>query len=540
VVAGLTVGAMLVPQSMAYAELAGAPAVIGLHAVVLAPIAYALVGTSRHLGTGPEPGTAILAGTAVAAVTGGSVADPRGTALLALLALLVAALAAGARLLRVGFIANLLSRPVLVGYISGVGIVLLGSQLGAATGVPITAGDLAGRVAGLVTGLGEVRAGTVGLFVLGLTVSLAARRARATLPGALLAVGLVTLVSIVLDLPAGGEPTVGTIPAGLPPLGLPTVGLGDVGALLTAALGITLVGYTDNVLTARSIADAAGHRIDADRELGGLAAANLAAGLTGGMPVSSSASRTAVGASSGGNTALMALLASSMVVATLLFARGLLAVVPRAALAAVIVAAALVIIDVAGFRALWRVSRIEFALAATTAAGVVAFDVLVGVLLAVGLSAGIALGRLARPEDTVLGEREDLDGWVALDRGPGARTLPGLLVYRFDAPLLFLNAERFRERLLTVLEQNPGRERWIVLDLEGVGEVDTTAVAVLAELVADLRAEGVEVLAVARANRRTLDRLERGELLAPTGPLVVHDTINAAVAAFEASHDADA
>lgn len=538
VVAGLTVAAMLVPQSMAYAELAGAPPSTGLYAVVLAPIAYALLGTSRHLGTGPEPGTAILAGTAVAAVAGVGAPPERALPLLALLALLVAAVAGIAALLRLGFVASLLSRPVLVGYITGVGIVLLGSQIRPATGVPIEADGFVGRVVELLGDLGAVRPSTLALFVGALAVIVVARRRAPRAPGALLAVALTTAVSSLLDLPAAGEPTVGEIPAGLPGVAVPDVALADVGALVVAALGITLVGYTDNVLTARSIADAAGHRIDPGRELVGLAAANLASGLTRGMPVSSSASRTAVAASSGGQTALVAILASAGVVVTLLFLRPVLAVVPRAALAAVVVAAAIAIIDLAGIVGLWRLSRVESLLAVVTAGCVVAFDVLVGVLVAVALSVGVALGRLARPSDALLGERDDLDGWVAVETDPAARTLPGLLVYRFDAPLLFVNAERFRGRLLELLELNPGEEEWVVLDFEGIGDLDTTAVATLADVVAELAARGVAVVAVARANDRARDRLARAGLLAPAGPVVEHPTINAAVAAFTSRRSA--
>lgn len=532
VVAGLTVAAMLVPQSMAYAELAGAPPSTGLYAVVLAPVAYALVGTSRHLGTGPEPGTAILAGTGVAAVAGAAASPERALGLLALLALLVGGITAVAAALRLGFVASLLSRPVLVGYITGVGVVLLGSQLAPATGVPIESGDLVGRVVGLATGLGDARPTTVALFAGSLALILVLRRRAPRAPGALVAVGLATLVSALLDLPAGGEATVGEIPAGLPRIGLPALALDDVGALVTAALGIALVGYTDNVLTARSIADAAGHRIDPDRELAGLAAANLASGLTQGMPVSSSASRTAVAASSGGQTAVVAVLASGGVVVTLLLLRSVLASVPRAALAAVVVAAALAIIDVRGVVDLWRLSRVESLLAVTTTACVVAFDVLVGVVVAVGLSVGVALARLARPSDSLLGERDDLDGWVSVETDPTARTLPGLLVYRFDAPLLFVNADRFRTRLLELLEQNPGAEEWVVLDFEGIGDLDTTAAATLADVVAELVARGVDVVAVARANERAHERLRRAGLATPSGPVAVHATINDAVAAF--------
>ena len=531
-VAGLTVGAMLVPQSMAYAELAGAPPATGLYAALLAPVAYALVGTSRHLGTGPEPGTAILAAAGVAAV-GGAQDPARYLTLMAALALLVAAVAGLARVLRLGFIASLLSKPVLVGYISGVGMVLLASQLGAFTGVSVAAGDFFPRLREFAAEAGDVNAAAVLLGAATLATMLTLRRAAPQLPSVLVAVAAATLAAALLGLSERGVATIGAIPVGLPAVGLPAVSVRDLLALAPAALGIALVGYTDNVLTARSIAAKLRYRIDADRELAGLAVANLASGIIQGMPVSSSASRTAVPAALGSITTLVSIVASAIVAATVLFAGPVLAVIPRPALAAVIVAAALAIIDLPGFRGLWRLSTAEFALAAITALGVMTFGVLPGILLAVALSVAVALGRMAQPEDAVLGGEPDLDGWVAVDTNPSTRTLPGLLVYRFDAPLFFLNADRFRKRLIQLLDENPGAEEWVVLDFEGIGEIDTTALDELAELLDELRAEGVDTVAVARANERTLARLRRGGLLAPNGHLRSFRTINAAVRAFQ-------
>jgi sulfate permease, SulP family len=533
VVAGLTVGAMLVPQSMAYAELAGVPAATGLYASLLAPVAYALTGTSRHLGTGPEPGTAILAATGVAAVVG---ADPDGSrylALMAALAVMVGLVAGIAWVLRLGFVAHVLSKPVLVGYISGVGFVLLSSQLSGFTGVPITTDTVFPRMIEFAGNIDRIRPVTLVLGTCSLVLILALRRYVPQAPGALVAVGLATVVSAVLDLPSRGDPTIGAIPTGLPALGIPDVAFTDLQRLLPVALGVALVGFSDNVLTGRAIATKVGYRIDANQELAGLASANLGAGLLQGMPVSSSASRSAVSASLGGVTSLVSVLAAGVVALTLLVASDLLAVVPRAALAAVIVAAAFAIIDLPGFRALWQVSRAEFVLAVVTSLGVMIFDVLIGVLVAVALSVVIAMARMARPQDAVLGARADLDGWVSIESDPRARTRPGLLVYRFDAPLFFVNAEHFRSRLLTVLEENPGEESWVVLDFEGIGDIDASALDALTELVGLLDEQHVEVVAIARANQRTFERLARARLLTPDGPLCAFGTINAAVAAFE-------
>ena len=532
-VAGVTVGAMLIPQSMAYAELAGMPPEYGFYAVLLPLVVYAVVGSSRHLGVGPEPGTAILAATGVGAIAAG---DPsRYLALMAGLALVVGTLGVLAWVARMGFIASVLSKPVLVGYITGVGLTLLSSQIAAFTGVPIEADRFFPRVLELLRELDQVDPATLAVGTGSLALVLVLRRWAPAVPGALVAVGLATLLVWLLPGEEPVVPVVGNIPEGLPALGLPGLTLDDLVSLLPVAAGILLVGFTDNVLTARSIAARKGYRIDPNQELLALGLTNLSAGACQGFPVSSSASRTAVPASLGSRTQVVSLVAASLVVATLLVLSPVLAQIPRAALAAVIVAAAISIIDVPGYRALWRVSRQEAALAVVAALGVVVVDVLVGVLVAVTLSIIVALGRIARPHDAVLGDRPELDGWVEVEAHPEARTEPGLLVYRFDAPLFVLNTERFRSRVLEALEANPGREDWLVLDFEGIGGLDASALDALAELLEQLGATGVHVVAVARANRAVVGRLRRVGLLAPDGPLRDYPTINAAVRDFRRS-----
>jgi MFS superfamily sulfate permease-like transporter len=329
-----------------------------------------------------------------------------------------------------------------------------------------------------------------------------------------------------------GITVVGAIPGGLPVPQVPDVSLADLGRLVPVAAGIALVGYSDNILTARSIAARHGYRIDANQELWALGLTNLTAGLSQGFPVSSSASRTAVPASLGSKTQLVSLLAAVFVVATLVGLRPLLAEIPRAALAAVIVAAAVAIIDVAGYRALWRVSREEAVLAVIAAFGVLLFGVLAGVVVAVTLSIIVAVDRIARPHDAVLGDYPGLDGWVDIDAYPDAVPEPGLVVYRFDAPLFFVNADRFGDRVEQVLSDSPGEEDWLVLDFEGVGALDATALDVLVELAERLKQREVAVIGVARANEDVIARLERAGLVEPTGSLRVFPTINSAVRAY--------
>lgn len=534
VAGGLTVGAMLVPQSMAYAELAGMPPVHGFYAVIGALVVYALFGTSRHLGVGPEPGTAILAATGVGVIAAG---DPgRYIVLMAALALLVGAVCVIAAALRLGFVASLLSKPVLVGYITGVGLTLLSSQIASFTGLQISGDRLFPRAVELVNEIEDVHGPTLLLGAATLAVILVLRRVAAQIPGALLGVVGAAVVVAVFGLEDNGIALVGSIPAGLPTPEVPDVSLQDLGRLLPVAAGIALVGFTDNLLTARSIAardrSSKHPKIDANQELLALGLTNVSAGLSQGFPVSSSASRTAVPASLGSSTQLVSVIASVFVVATLTLLRPLLSDIPRPALAAVIMAAAIAIIDVAGFRSLWRLSRAEASLAAVTVLGVVVFDVLVGVVVAVTLSVLVALHRIARPHDAVLGDYPGLDGWVDLDAYPEANTELGLLVYRFDAPLFFGNAERFCERVEQVLADNAGREEWLVLDFEGVGAVDVTSVDALEELTERLHDLQVDVVAVARANEPVLGMLRRASLVSPEGPIAVYPTINSAVRAY--------
>jgi MFS superfamily sulfate permease-like transporter len=250
------------------------------------------------------------------------------------------------------------------------------------------------------------------------------------------------------------------------------------------------------------------------------------------MPVSSSASRSAVPAALGSRTQLVSIVGAASLAATILLFRPALAEVPRAALAAVIVTAAILIIDVAGFRALWAVSRTEAALALVTATAVVVAGVLPGVAVAVGLSLALALSRLARPHDSLLGDVPGLEGWVGVDEFPEATLTEGLAVFRFDAPLMFLNIERFAARVEQALADNEGDEEWLVLDFEGVGGLDATAIEGLRDLVDRLADADVTVVAVARANDRVRAGLRTARLLAPDGPLRDFPTINSAVHAF--------
>ncbi|HZG88970.1 MAG TPA: SulP family inorganic anion transporter, partial [Pseudonocardia sp.] len=529
--AGITVAAYLVPQVLAYAGVAGLAPVAGLWAAAAALGAYALLGSSRQLSAGPESTTAVMTAIAIAPLAGG---DPgRYAALAALLALLVGGVLLLARLTRLGFLADLFSRPVLVGYMAGIALVMIVGQLGNLTGVAVEGDSVPGEVASFAGRLGSVHVPTLLLAagVLALLVATAALVPR--LPGPLLAVVAAAVVTAVWSLDELGVRTIGAVPGGLPVPGLPAVSAHDVAALVLPAIGVSVVAYSDGVLTARAFAVRGGERVDADRELLALGTTNIAAGLVQGFPVSSSGSRTAIGAAAGGRSQLSSLVTLAAVLVVLVAAGPLLASFPSAALGALVVHAALRLVDVREFRRFARFRRSELALAVLTTAAVLVLGVLYGVLVAVGLSILDLLRRVSRPHDGILGFVPGLAGMHDVDDYPGSTTVPGLVVYRYDAPLCFANAEDFRRRALAALDSDP-EPAWLLVNIEAVTEIDITAADALHQLADELERRHV-VLALARAKQDLQVHLRSSGLLDRLGPERIFPTLPTAVAAYRAA-----
>ncbi|WP_208029105.1 SulP family inorganic anion transporter [Rhabdothermincola sediminis] len=510
VVAGITVAAYLVPQCMAYGELAGLPAVVGLWAILPALAIYAVLGSSRQLSVGPESTTAVMTATALAPL---ALDDPTAyAAMAATLALLVGAACLIAFCFRLGFLADLLSKPILVGYLAGVALIMIAGQLGRVTGVPVDGTTFTAQVGSFVANLTELDGPTTTLAAGVLAFLVLAQRFAPRLPGPLLAVLASTLVVALFRLTDDGIAVVGTIPAGLPAPRLPEVSWDDLAGLVGPALGIALVGYSDNVLTGRAFAARRGEVIDANQELLALGAANTGAGLFQGFPVSSSGSRTVLGEAVGGRTQLAGLISLVTVVLVLLFLRPLLSEFPTAALGAIIVYAATRLIDLDGLRRLWGFRRSELVLALATTVGVLAVDILYGVLVAIALSMLDLLRRVARPHDAVLGQVPGLGSLHDIDDYPQAQTVPGLMIYRYDAPLFFANAEDFRQRALAAIEASPEPVEWFVLNVEANVEMDITGADALEALRAELARRGIR-LGLARLKQDLRDDLE------PTGVL---------------------
>ncbi|MFD1507753.1 SulP family inorganic anion transporter [Georgenia yuyongxinii] len=543
VLAGLTVTAYLVPQVMAYSTLAGLPPVVGLWTIVPVMVVYAVLGSSRQLSVGPESTTALM----VAAVLGPLAAGDQKlyATLAATLAAMVGVIALVARLVRLGAVADVISKPVLVGYMAGVAALMVSGQLEKVTGVPVPDGTFVEQVVAFLTGLDSLDLTTTAFSAVVLAALFGLRWWVPRLPGPLIVVLLATGAVILLGLQAEVD-VVGEIPAGLPSFGLPTLDPGLLGSLVLPAVSVLLVAYTDNVLTARAFALRGGYRVDANAELLALGAVNVVAGLVQGFAVSSSGSRTAIAVAAGSRTQVFSLVAAVSVVGILLFARPVLAAFPMAALGALIIFAATSLVDVPEFRRLWAFRRSEFLLALATFVAVVVVGILPGIGIAVGLSILELLLRVSRPHDAVLGLVPGVAGMHDVDDYPSAHTVPGLVVYRYDSPLFFANAENFRRRALDAVaehehehehddddDDDDGKVAWFVLNAEANVEVDLTALDALDALRKELQDRGI-VFALARVKQDLLADLQAHGLVDAIGEARIYATLPTAVEAYRA------
>ncbi|MFF2124017.1 SulP family inorganic anion transporter [Streptomyces olivochromogenes] len=524
--AGVTVAAYLVPQVMAYAGLAGLPPVAGLWAILPALLLYTLLGSSRLLSVGPESTTALMTATVVGPLAAG--APDRYAALAAGLAVVVGAMFLVAWVARLGFLADLLSRPILVGYLTGVALIIIVDQLPKLTGVRTSGSEFFPQLLSFVRNLGEAHPATVIFSVAAIAFLFAVARFFPGVPGPLLALVLGTVAVAVFGLEDHGIAVIGAVPAGLPSPGLPTPG--DLSQLVLPALGVLLVGYTDVILTARAFS-ARGEELDPNQELLALGAANLGAGVLHGFPVSSSASRTALAHSAGGRSQAYSLVAGAVVLAVLLFLSPLLAHTPSTVLGALVVYAGVRMMDLAGFRRLAAFRRRELLLALGCLAGVLALDILYGVLVAVGLSVAELLTRVARPHDAIEGLVPGLAGMHDVDDYPQARTVPGLLVYRYDSPLFFANAEDFKRRALAAVDRHEGPVDWFVLNTEAIVEVDITALDAVDALRQELEQRHI-VFALARVKQDLRDDLDAFGLTEAVGTDRIYPTLPTALAAY--------
>ncbi|MBH9197687.1 SulP family inorganic anion transporter [Pseudomonas aeruginosa] len=526
--AGLSVAAIQIPTAIAYAQIAGFPPQVGLYACILPMLIYALIGSSRQLMVGPDAATAAMVAAAITPLAAG---DPQRLVDLSMIvAIMVGLFSIVAGLARAGFIASFLSRPILVGYLNGIGLSLLVGQLGKLFGYEAaTSGFVAGILA-LLENLLHIHWPTLILGSLSLLLMVLLPRRFPQLPGALCGVLLASLAAALLGLDRYGVELLGEVPAGLPQLSWPQTSLEELKSLLRDATGITVVSFCSAMLTARSFAARHGYSINANHEFVALGLANIGAGVSQGFAISGADSRTAVNDMVGGKTQLVGVVAALVIAATLLLLNKPLGWVPMPALGAVLLLAGWGLIDVQALKGFWKLSRFEFSLCLLTTVGVLSVGVLPGIFVAVSIAVLRLLYYTYRPSDAVLGWMHGIDGQVELAKYPQATTLPGLVIYRFDAPLLFFNADYFKQRVLAVVDGSE-RPNAVLLNAEAMTNLDISGLATLHEVRQILKAQGVH-LSLARVTGQTLDLLQRSSMLGEIKPPLVFSSVRSGVSAY--------
>jgi high affinity sulfate transporter 1 len=490
-VAGVVLVTLLVPQGMAYAELAGLPAITGLYTTVVCLVAYALVGPSPILVLGPDSSLGPMIAATILPLAAGS--QEQAIALAGMLGLLVGLITVGAGAARLGFVADLLSNPVRTGYLAGLAIVIFVGQLPKLFGYSTDASGLVAEAAAFVQGLDQTNAWALGIGLLSLVIILGLMRVSPRTPGILVAVVVAIALSISLDLAAHGVSVIGVLPQGFPRPTLPAVPVSDIPLLFAAAMGISLVAIGDTISTSGGFARRGGYEVDGNQELAGIGSANLAAGLFSGFPVSTSGSRTAVAAQSGAKTQLTGLVAAALVLAMLLVVPGLVQAMPQPVLAAVIIAASISLFDLAELRRLRSVRTMEFALAVACALGVALIGVLQGIVVAVVLSVIYIFKRAWAPYSAVLGKAPSVPGYHDIRAYPDAEQVPGILIVRWSAPLFFANANQFRDRIRELVKAADPPPQWVLVAAEPITDIDTTAGAMLEDLDLELNSTGIHL-----------------------------------------------
>jgi high affinity sulfate transporter 1 len=535
IVAGLVLSTLLVPQGMAYAELAGLPPITGLYTTILCLLGYAVFGPSRVLVLGPDSSLGPMIAAVIIPIVG-SGGDPAvAIGLASMLALMVGTIMAVAGIAKLGFIADLLSKPTQIGYMNGLAVTILVSQLPKLCGFSVDGSGLIAEATGFLKGLaaGDAVPAAVGVGLFTLAVILVLQRWLPKVPAVLLAVVLAIAATWLLDLGERGVKLVGPLPEGLPPLTLPHADWSQVPLLLVGALGITLVSLTDTISTASAFAARSAQEVRGNQEMVGIGAANIAASLFQGFPVSTSGSRTAVAFQSGARSQLTGVVGAAVIVVMLLVAPGLLRDLPQPALGAVVIAASLSLADISGTVQLWQRRRTEFVVSMAAFLGVALLGVLPGIGVAVALSVLNVFRRVWWPYQTVLGRPHNVAGYHDLRRYPDAERLPGLVMFRFDAPLIFANARVFRDQIRRLARTDPP-PRWIMIAAEPITDVDTTAADMLEDLDADMNARGVS-LVFAEMKDPVRRKIDRYQLTRTIDPAHFFPTVEDAVVAYQAA-----
>ncbi len=535
VVAGLVLTTMLVPVGIAYAEASGVPGIYGLYATIVPLLAYALFGPSRILVLGPDSSLAALILAVVAPLAAG---DPeRAIAIAAMMAIVSGAICIVAGLARLGFITELLSKPIRYGYMNGIALTVLLSQIPKLLGFKIEAQGPLRQAWAIVQ---QVAAGRTNLVALaiggGALVLILILKRRPRVPGILIAVVAATVIVAALHLgERSGLAVLGTLPQGLPKLAIPLPRFDELVPVITGGAAIALVSFADTSVLSRAYAARLRAPVDPNQEMVGLGTANLAAGLFQGFPISSSSSRTPVAEAAGAKTQLTSVVGAAAIAVLLLVAPNLLQHLPNTALAAVVIASAIGLIEIADLKRIYRIQRWEFWLSVACFAGVAVLGAIWGIGVAILIAVAEFLWDGWRPHFAVLGRVDGVHGYHDVKRYPDARLVPGLVLFRWDAPLFFANAELFRDRVLEAVVRSPTPVRRVIVTAEPVTSVDVTAADTLAELMDGLRNAGIE-LCFAEMKDPVKDKLKRFELFARLGEHAFFATIGEAVNAYVETH----
>ena len=537
--AGLGLTALLVPQGMAYAQLAGLPPITGLYTSIMCLVAYAVFGPSRVLVLGPDSslGPMIAASILPLLASGG---DPvRAVVLASVQSILVGIFMIAAGAAKLGFVADLLSKPTMVGYMNGLALTILVGQIRKLCGFSIEADGLLGEIVATVEKIlaGATNLWALGIGVVALVIMKVLQKTMPRLPAVLVAVIVGIAASLYLDLPSKGVKVVGNLPQGFPPLTIPLVSIADIGLLVAGALGITLVALADTISTATAYARRTGQPIDGNQEMVGIGAANVLAGFFQGFAVSTSGSRTAVAFKAGARSQVTGLMGALAILILLVVAPNLLSALPISVLGAIVVIAAFSLAEIAAARKLWAQRRMEFWLSIAATLAVAVLGVLPGIGVAVGLSILNVFRRAWWPYQAVLGREKGNPGYHDITHRPRLTSMPGLIIFRFDAPLFFANARTFAEQVTRLASTDPA-PKWILVAAEPISDIDTTAADMLADLVTDLADRGT-TLAFAELKSVVKRKLEAYELDEITDKILYFPTLNVAGKEYRAQFGTD-
>jgi high affinity sulfate transporter 1 len=533
-VAGIVLTTMLVPVGIAYAEASGVPGIYGLYATIVPLLVYALVGPSRILVLGPDSSLAAVILAVVLPLSNGD--ENRAVALAGAMAIVSGLVCLAAGLGRLGFITELISKPIRYGYMNGIALTVLLSQLPKLFGFSIDAQGPLRQVAAITQSLVEGKTNVFSLAVgAGSLAAILLLKRIPRVPAILIAVVGATIAVAVFDLGAQGVSVLGALPAGLPSFAVPMIQWSDLQPVLTGGLAVALVSFADTTVLSRAYAARLKTTVDPNQEMIGLGAANLAAGVFRGFPISSSSSRTPVAEAAGSKTQLTGVVGAVAIALLLVFAPNLLRNLPTPALAAVVIASAIGLFEIADLRRIYRIQQWEFWLSMACFAGVAVFGAIPGIAIAIVIAVIEFLWDGWRPHSAVLGRADGVKGYHDITRYPHARRVPGLVLFRWDAPLFFANAELFHDRVLDAVAKSPTPTRWVVVAAEPVTSVDVTAADVVTDLQDRLRASNID-LCFAEMKDPVKDKLKRFGLFTQLGEERFFATLGEAVNAYLEEH----